>query len=82
MDWKRWLLLITMAAAFAVAVLRYGELFQLTQLDFQSGLVITVFLMLAPSVIWSFERLFELGSQALGLWSGRRAGARERLAKR
>jgi cation-transporting ATPase E len=72
MDWKRWLLLGTMAVAFVVAVLRYGSVFQLTQLDFQSGLVITVFLMLAPSVIWAFERLFELGSAALGLWSGRR----------
>jgi cation-transporting ATPase E len=82
MDWKRWLLLITMGLAFAVAVLRFGALFQLTPLDFQSGLVITVFLMLAPSVIWAFERLFELGSQVLGLWTGRRAGGKRRLAKK
>ena len=78
MDWKRWLLLGSMAAAFVVAVLGFGSFFELTPLDFQSGLVIVVFLMLTPSVIWVFERLFELGANALGLWSGSRAASRER----
>ena len=80
MDWKRWLLIGSMTAAFALSVLGFGSFFQLTPLDFQSGLVIIVFLLLTPSVIWFFERLFELGSAALGLWSsGRRtAGGRRR----
>ena len=67
-----------MVAAFVVAVLGFGPLFEITPLDFQSGLVIVVFLMLTPSVIWGFERLFELGASALGLWAGRRAGWRAR----
>ncbi|HIT31867.1 MAG TPA: cation-translocating P-type ATPase [Candidatus Enterenecus stercoripullorum] len=78
MDWKRWVLLGSMAVAFVVAVLGFGSFFELTPLDFQSGLVIVVFLMLTPSVIWCFERLFELGSSALGLWSGSRAAWRGR----
>ena len=78
MDWKRWLLLGSMSVAFVVAVLGFGALFEITPLDFQSGLVIVVFLMLTPSVIWGFERLFELGASALGLWAGRRAGWRAR----
>ena len=73
MDWKRWLLLGSMATAFVVIVLGFGSFFELTPLDFQSGLVIVVFLMLTPSVIWVFERLFELGANLLGLWAGRRA---------
>ncbi len=76
LDKKRWALLIAMAAAFAVAVLAFGPLFGLTSLDFQSALVIAVFLMLAPSVIWFFERLFELGSCLPELVRARRAGAR------
>jgi len=79
LDKKRWVLLIAMAAAFAVAVLGFGPFFGLTPLDFQSALVITVFLMLAPSVIWFFEHLFELGSRLPELLAGRR-GARQRTA--
>ncbi len=60
LDWKRWTLLGTMAAAFAIAVLGFGRLFELTALDFQAGLVIVVFLMLTPSVIFVFERGVEL----------------------
>ena len=60
LDWKRWTLLGAMAAAFAVAVLGFGSLFELTALDFQAGLVIVVFLMLTPSVIFVFERGLEL----------------------
>ncbi len=71
LDWKRWTLLGAMTVSFLVAVLRFGSVFQLTLLDFQSTLVITVFLLLAPSVIFVFERMFEIGSTALGLWSKR-----------
>ena len=70
LDWKRWTLLGAMSAAFAVAVLRFGALFDISRLDFQSGLVIVVFLMLTPSVIFVFERAFELGSEAVGLVAG------------
>ena len=56
LDWKRRTLLGTMAAAFVVAVLGFGGFFQLTPLDFQSGLVIVVFLLLTPSVIYVLER--------------------------
>ena len=65
LDWKRWTLLGVMSAAFAVAVLRFGALFDISPLDLQSGLVIVVFLMLTPSVIFVFERAFELGSALL-----------------
>ncbi len=74
LDWKRWTLLGAMTAAFAVAVLAFGDFFQLTPLDFQAGLVIVVFLMLTPSVIFVFERAFELGSGLLTLLSQRRGG--------
>ncbi len=60
LDGKRWALLASMAGAFAVAVLGFGEFFSLTALDFQSALVIAVFLLLAPSVIWFFEHGFDL----------------------
>ena len=65
LDWKRWLLLGSMSAALIITLLCFGDLFQISALDFQSGLVISVFLMLAPSVIWFFERIFVLGSRAM-----------------
>lgn len=60
LDWKRWTLLGVMSAAFVVAVLGFGAMFELTPLDFQAGLVIVVFLMLTPSVIFVFERGLEM----------------------
>ena len=60
LDWKRRTLLGAMSAAFVVAVLYFGDMFELTSLDFQAGLVIVVFLMLTPSVIFVFERGLEL----------------------
>ena len=60
LDWKRWTLLGVMSAAFVVAVLGFGDFFQLSPLDFQAGLVIVVFLMLTPSVIYVLERGMEL----------------------
>ena len=84
LDWKRGSLLAAMSAAFAVAVLWFGELFELTPLDFQAALVIVVFLMLTPSVIFVFEKgldMLELLAaacqQRLG-GSGRRRSGRER----
>lgn len=78
LDWKRWLLLGAMTVSFAAAVLGFGSFFSLTPLDFQSALVITVFLLLVPSVIYAIEKLFEWGSAALGLWAGRRTRRTER----
>lgn len=85
LDWKRWTLLGAMTAAFTVAVLAFGEFFQLTPLDFQSALVIIVFLMLTPSVIYVFERGVELIEvlaaacrERLGASRPKRAGTRER----
>ena len=40
-------------------MLFFGSFFELSALDFQSWLVIVVFLMLAPSVIYVFEKAFE-----------------------
>ncbi len=83
LDWKRGTLLGAMSAAFVAAVLGFGSMFELTPLDFQAGLVIVVFLMLTPSVIFVFERglelielLVSLGRQKLG--KSRRSAARER----
>lgn len=82
LDWKRWLLLGSMTVAFVVSVLGFGSFFNLTPLDFQSALVITVFLLLVPSVIYAFEKIFEWGSAALGLWTGRRARRAKGPARR
>lgn len=64
LDWKRWTMLGCMTVAFVVAVLGFGKVFHLVPLDFQAALVITVFLLLAPTIIYVFERAFELGSAA------------------
>ena len=82
LDWKRWLLLGSMTVAFVIAVLGFGSFFNLTPLDFQSALVITVFLLLVPSVIFAFEKIFEFGSAALGLWTGRRRRRIDRTVDR
>ena len=42
--------------AFVLAVTQFSAVFDLTALDFQSGLVIVVFLLLTPSVIYVLER--------------------------
>ncbi len=81
LDWKRWTMLGCMTAAFAVAVLVFGDLFNLVPLDFQAALVITVFLLLAPTVIFVFERAFELGSAAIALLRDRLRGKGGRSAK-
>ncbi len=59
LDWKRWTLLGTMTVMMFFSVIVFGSFFELTALDFQSWLVIVVFLMLAPSVIYVFEKGFE-----------------------
>lgn len=68
LDWKRWTLLGTMSAAFVAAVLAFGEFFQLTPLDFQSGLVIVVFLLLTPSVIYVLERMVDVTEKVIVLF--------------
>ncbi|MDE6588774.1 MAG: cation-translocating P-type ATPase, partial [Oscillospiraceae bacterium] len=78
LDWKRWTLLGTMSAAFVAAVVGFGPMFELTQLDFQAALVILVFLMLTPSVIFVFERAFEWGSAALALLTRKGGQAKPR----
>ncbi len=78
LDGKRWALLGTMTAAMLAAVLFFGSFFDLVPLDFQSALVIVVFLIMAPSVIWVFESLFEKASQLIL----RREGARGAKKKR
>ena len=65
LDWKRWTMLGCMSVAFIVAVLGFGEVFHLVPLDLQAGLVITVFLLLVPTVMFVFERAFEVGSAAI-----------------
>ena len=74
-----------MSVAFVIAVLGFGSMFELTPLDFQSGLVIVVFLMLTPSVIFVFERGLELiellvtvCKKRLGKPGPRRAASRDR----
>jgi len=42
-----------------LSVTLFGSFFGLTALDFQSWLVIVMFLLLAPSVIYVFEKTFE-----------------------
>ena len=59
LDWKRWTLLGSMTVGMAAAVIFFGGFFDLTPLDFQTWLVIVVFLLLAPSVIYVFEKAFE-----------------------
>ncbi len=59
LDWKRWTLLGSMTVAFLLAVLLFGSFFELSALDFQTWLVIVVFLLLTPSVIYVFEKAFE-----------------------
>ena len=59
LDKKRWILLGAMTLGMVIAISFFGSFFELTALDFQSALVIVVFLMLAPSVIYVFEKGFE-----------------------
>ena len=75
LDWKRWTLLGAMSAAFVVAVLGFGDFFQLTPLDFQAGLVIVVFLMLTPSVIYVLERGVEAAELLVSLCKKKWGGA-------
>ena len=59
LDWKRWTLLGAMSLSMVLSVTLFGSFFGLTALDFQSWLVIVMFLLLAPSVIYVFEKTFE-----------------------
>jgi len=81
LDWKRWTLLGVMSAAFVIAVLGLGAIFDLSPLDFQSGLVIVVFLMLTPSVIFVLERGFDLIELLTALYK-KKSGRPKRAAAR
>ena len=59
LDWKRWTLLGAMSIGMLLSVTLLGSFFELTALDFQSWLVIVMFLLLAPSVVYVFEKTFE-----------------------
>ena len=59
LDWKRWTLLGAMSVGMLLGVTVLGSFFELTALDFQSWLVVVMFLLLAPSVIHVFEAVFE-----------------------
>ena len=74
LDKKRWALLGCMTVMMVIAVLKFGSIFELTALDLQSALVITVFLLLTPSVIYAFETAFEVGSRILTRLKKRRSG--------
>ena len=65
-----------MSAAFVVSVLYFGDMFELTPLDFQAGLVIVVFLMLTPSVIFVFERGLDM-IEALAAVCAQKFGGRK-----
>lgn len=78
LDWKRWTLLGTMSAAMLISIVFLGAYFDLTRLDFQSWLVIVVFLLLAPSVIHVFELLFERCWHLVDEWFAKRSKRKRR----
>lgn len=60
LDWKRWGLLGTMTVGMVISFFCFHDIFELTPLDFPSILVTIVFLLLVPTVLQFFERLFEV----------------------
>ena len=82
LDGKRWLLWGTMTAGMLIALFRMSDLFGLAPLNFQSVLVTVVFLLLVPTVVGFFERMFVLGGQLLDKWKGQlgsRFGRKEKV---
>ena len=77
LDWKRGLLLGAMGAGLVVCVAWKGDLFSISPLNLGELLVLAVLLMLAPSVIYVIERLFEAGAELLA----RRKEQKERRQK-
>lgn len=65
MDWKRWILWGTMAMGMIISVVLFNEIFSLSPLNFQSGLVLVVFLLLVPTITRFFERAFEVVGNGL-----------------
>ena len=78
LDGKRLALLIAMSAGMLICVNFMGDFFALSKLGFQDFLIMAVLLMLAPSVIYVIEKLFEYTAAALQLWGLARAGRRRR----
>ena len=88
LDWKRWLLLGTMSVCMLVCMAGFGGSFGLSELHFRELLVMVVLLLLAPSVIATIEKLFELTAAALQLWGlkrekkgGKRVGQRKKPSR-
>lgn len=78
LDGKRLALLIAMSAGMLICVNFMGDFFALSKLGFQDFLIMAVLLMLAPSVIYVIEKLFEFCAAALQLWGLARTGRRRR----
>lgn len=68
MDWKRWTLWGAMAVSMVVALFCLNDIFELSPLNFQSVLVTVVFLLLVPTVVGFFERMFALCGQWIDRW--------------
>lgn len=71
MDWKRWILWGMMAAGMVVMVVVFHDVFELSPVNLQSGLVTAVFLLLVPTVVRFFEKMFEIGGRWLDKFRGK-----------
>ena len=81
LDGKRLALLAAMSAGMLICVNFMGDFFALSKLGFQDFLIMAVLLMLAPSVIYVIEKLFEYCAAALQLWGLAREGSGKRARK-
>lgn len=82
LDWKRWLLWFAMTIGMIVALFCLNDIFEITPLKFQSILVTVVFLLLVPTVVGFFERLFVLAGKGMDNFKGKiRAGFKRKESK-
>lgn len=65
MDWKRWGLWGIMTAGMIFTFVYMHDIFEISPINLQSGLVTAVFLLLVPTVMGFFERLFVLAGTCL-----------------
>ena len=82
LDGKRLALLGAMTVSMAAAVSFMGGFFALSKLGFREFLVMAVLLLLAPSVIFVIEKLFEFCAAALQLWGLARNSGGKRKGRR
>ena len=82
LDGKRLALLGTMCAGMLLCVNFAGDFFALSRLGFQELLIMALLLLLAPSVIFVIEKLFEFCAAALQLWGLARSGGGKRKGRR